>query len=182
MEQSHTAFAERLDDAEPAPPPPAAEEAMPEPAEAAAAAPPAESPALSAIQQDVSELTRDLATFASSMTGLVERVERLERALAEASADLGQLAEAARGPAAQPLRDLGGLIGELEAAGGSERLGPLIELLDNLTANPRDIELLLKLSQQTDTLQQVLRLQTRLAEVGPMTRDALRRIVGPAPS
>lgn len=162
----------------PEPVPPPERQRKPKPA---ATAPEPAVPRLAAIQRDLSDLSRDLGSFATSVAGLVARVEQLERALAEAGSELGQLAEAARGPAAEPLRGMGGLISDAEAAGGPERLDPAIELLQQLAAQPRDIELLLKLSQQAAMLDDVLRLHLRLVAAGPKLSEALARVLGPAP-
>ena len=185
MESGHTAIAESIFDEEehrrsmeepepvsspPEPPPAAAVERRTPPVTGA--------PALEAIRRDLSDLNRDLGAFASSVAGLADRVERLEQSLAEVSADLGGLAQAARGPEAEPLRELSALVEEMEALGGPERLQPIIDLLDQLAAQPRDIELLLKLSQQAGALYDLMRLHLRLVAAGPKVREALGRIVG----
>jgi pSer/pThr/pTyr-binding forkhead associated (FHA) protein len=185
MESGYTAIGESIFDEEEHRRSSEEPEPAPAPAEPAASVeaerrtpPGAAVPALDVIRRDLSELNRDLGAFASSVAGLADRVERLERSLAEVSADLGQLAQAARGPEAEPLRELSGLLEETEAVGGPDRLQPIIDLLDQLAAQPRDIELLLKLSQQAGALYDLMRLHLRIVAAGPKVREALARIVG----
>ncbi|HYU18079.1 MAG TPA: FHA domain-containing protein [Chloroflexota bacterium] len=159
----------------PAESPPAAGRPSPEPGPPL---PSSATEALEAIRREFADLNRDLAAFASNLGDLAERVEGLERSLLEATSGLAGLAEAARGAQAQPLRDLQGFASELEAAGGPERLQPIVDLLDQLAAQPRDIELLLKLSQGAGTLNTLLRLHLRLVAAVPEIREALARIVG----
>jgi hypothetical protein len=130
---------------------------------------------LEQIRRDLSTLNRDLADFAGQLNGLADRVERLDASLAKASDDFGQVSEALRGPGGKPLADLKALLADMQAAGGPSAIRPVLEILEQLAGQPRDIELLLKLSQKTAVLDEILRLHVRIMEVAPAARDALDR-------
>ena len=133
---------------------------------------------LEVIRRDASDIGRDLEAAVSQLGGLAERVGGLERSLGEAGAALEALEGAVRGPAAQPLYDLATRLEELEATAAVDRLRPAAEVLDELAAQPRDIELLLRLAQQAGLLRDVLDVQAGLLRAAPEARVALRRILG----
>lgn len=128
-------------------------------------------------QQELGDVGRDLEALVAGLGGVSERVQRLERSLAEAGADLERLAAATRGPDAEPLRELAELLPELEWPERAERLEPTVDLMERLAAQPRDIELLLKLSQQVEAVSEVVRLHRRLATLAPRLRESLQRIL-----
>ena len=133
--------------------------------------------ALETVRADLSALSGDLAALVASLGGLSDRIGELERSVAQASQELGPLAEAARGPEAESLRELGGMLTAVQAAGAPEQLQPTLDILDQLAEQPRDIELLLKLSQQAPTLRELSRLHLHLAAAAPTIRAALDRLV-----
>jgi len=153
--------------AAPAPPTPA-----PEPP-----GPAARPESIEGLRRELGEVGSQLVGFAGTLSSLAERVERLEEALDEASGDLNRVTEAVRGPDATVLRELQGIVEEIESDGGQSGLDEAMNVLEQLAANPRDIELLLKLSQQAGTLEGALRVHGRLIAVAPRVRSSLSRLV-----
>jgi pSer/pThr/pTyr-binding forkhead associated (FHA) protein len=174
MESSHTTLGESLFEDEALPSPGPATPATAAELEPGAASSAGEGP-LEQIRRDLSDLNRDLADFAGQLNGLADRVERLDASLAKASDEFGQVSEALRGPGGKPLADLKALLADMQAAGGPSVIQPVLEILEQLAGQPRDIELLLKLSQRTAVLDEILRLHVRIMEVAPAARDALDR-------
>lgn len=133
--------------------------------------------ALDRIGPDLADVRRDLADLAAHLRGTAERVGQLEQDLGSATDDARRLADVARGPAAQPLRDLGGWLADADATLGPDRIRPTIDVLEQLAAQPRDIELLRELSRESETLRDLVRLHLRLMDAGPEIRDALERLL-----
>lgn len=186
-----------------APPPPAAAAAAvapapePEPAYVAPAAAPyvptpsassaPHSPAggsgstastLAALRQELTEVGQDLTTFSGTLGGLADRVERLERALDAATSDLASVADAIRGPDAAVLTELQGILADIEKTGDGSKLDDAVLVLEQLSAQPRDIELLLKLSQQAGAIESALRIHGRLVAAAPRLQATLARLTG----
>ena len=97
---------------------------------------------------ELSEVGQELGTFSGTLGGLADRVERLERALDAATGDLDSVADAIRGPDAAVLMELQGILADVERAATARASTTAIKVLEQLSSQPRDIELLLKLSQQ----------------------------------
>jgi hypothetical protein len=156
------------------PPPPPPVTAPPDPVPPR---PQARPESVDGLRRELAEVGSQLVGFAGTLGGLADRVERLEQALDEASGDLNRVAEAVRGPDATVLRELQGIIEEIERDGDEAGLEEAMNVLEQLSSNPRDIELLLKLSQQAQTLEGALRVHGRLIAVAPRVRASLGRLV-----
>jgi pSer/pThr/pTyr-binding forkhead associated (FHA) protein len=131
---------------------------------------------IDALRRELSEVGGALVGFAGTLGGLADRVERLEHALDEASGDLNRVSEAVRGPDATVLRELQGILEEIERDGNTG-LDEAMQVLSQLAAQPRDIELLLKLSQQAGAIESALRIHGRLVAIAPRIRASLARLV-----
>jgi hypothetical protein len=129
------------------------------------------------LRRELSDVGGQLLDFAGSLGGLADRVERLEQALDAASGDFNRVAEAVRGPDAAVLRELQSIVEDIERGGGSASVEEAMQVLTELAAQPRDIELLLKLSQQAAALEGALRIHGRLIAVAPRVRASLARLV-----
>jgi len=132
---------------------------------------------LEALRRELNDVGGDLVAFAGTLNGLAERVERLEQALDAASGDLDRVAEAVRGPDATVLRELQGILDEIERDTDTPSLDEAMRVLGQLSAQPRDIELLLRLSQQAGAIESALRIHGRLVAVAPRVRASLARLV-----
>jgi FHA domain-containing protein/zinc ribbon protein len=159
----------------------------PPPVEPAASSPPrssasssggSTSAALDALRRELSDVGQELGTFSGTLGGLVDRVERLERALDAATGDLESVADAIRGPDAAVLIELQGILADIERADDGPKLDDALTVLEQLTAQPRDIELLLKLSQQAGAIETALRIHGRLVAAAPSLRTSLARLTG----
>ena len=125
---------------------------VPEPVDAAPA-PGSTAAALESLRRELSEVGEELGTFSGTLGGLADRVERLERALDAATGDLDSVADAIRGPDAAVLMELQGILADVERAAEGPSLDDAVVVLEQLTSQPRDIELLLKLSQQAGAIE-----------------------------
>jgi hypothetical protein len=134
--------------------------------------------ALESLRRELSEVGQELGTFSGTLGGLVDRVERLERALDAATGDLESVADAIRGPDAAVLIELQGILADIERADDGPQLDEALTVLEQLTAQPRDIELLLKLSQQAGAIESALRIHGRLVAAAPSLRTSLARLTG----
>ena len=104
--------------------------------------------ALDSLRRELGDVGQELATFSGTLGGLADRVERLERALDAATGDLASVADAIRGPDAAVLKELQGILTDIERVADGPSIDEAMKVLEQLAAQPRDIELLLKLSQQ----------------------------------
>lgn len=200
IDGGHTSFAEGAlfedDEVSPAPRP-AAEREPVAPVSPARAFAPAAAPDVSAAQQgtgsapggstsaaleslrrELTEVGQELGAFSGTLSGLADRVERLERALDAATGDLASVADAIRGPDAAVLKELQGIVGEIERTSEGAQLDEAAKVLEQLAAQPRDIELLLKLSQQAGAIEGALRVHGRLVAAAPRLRSTLARLTG----
>jgi predicted component of type VI protein secretion system len=134
--------------------------------------------ALESLRRELSEVGQELGTFSGTLGGLADRVERLERALDAATGDLDSVADAIRGPDASVLMELQGILADVERAAEGPSLDDAIQVLEQLTSQPRDIELLLKLSQQAGAIESALRIHGRLVAAAPKLRTSLARLTG----
>jgi pSer/pThr/pTyr-binding forkhead associated (FHA) protein len=134
--------------------------------------------ALDALRRELNEVGQELGTFSGTLGGLADRVERLERALDAATGDLASVADAIRGPDASVLKELQGIVADVERAGEGPSLDDAVKVLEQLSSQPRDIELLLKLSQQAAALEGALRIHGRLVAAAPGLRTTLARLTG----
>jgi hypothetical protein len=132
--------------------------------------------ALESLRRELSEVGEELGSFSGTLGGLADRVERLERALDSATGDLDSVADAIRGPDAAVLMELQGILTDIERAADSPALEEAIRVLEQLSAQPRDIELLLKLSQQAGAIESALRIHGRLVAAAPNLRTSLDRL------
>ena len=181
----------------PAPPPPAPEPVPVPPPVAvtppASQVPPAAAPSgpatpsggngatastLASLRRELTEVGHDLTTFSGTLGELADRVERLERALDAATSELASVADAIRGPDAAVLTELQGILADIEHANDGSKLDEAMQVLEQLTAQPRDIELLLKLSQQVGALESALRIHGRLVAAAPRLQATLARLTG----
>lgn len=133
---------------------------------------------LAALRQELTDVGQDLTTFSSTLGGLADRMERLERALDAATSDLASVADAIRGPDAAVLTELQGILADIEKAGDGPKLDDAVLVLEQLSAQPRDIELLLKLSQQAGAIESALRIHGRLVAAAPRLQATLARLTG----
>jgi predicted component of type VI protein secretion system len=186
MDSGHTAIQDGLvfEDDYVSPPqrpdtPPPVEPAASSPPRSAASSPGGStSAALDALRRELSDVGQELGTFSGTLGGLVDRVERLERALDAATGDLESVADAIRGPDAAVLIELQGILADIERADDGPKLDDALTVLEQLTAQPRDIELLLKLSQQAGAIETALRIHGRLVAAAPSLRTSLARLTG----
>jgi len=132
---------------------------------------------LEALRRELNDVGGDLVAFAGTLNGLAERVETLEQALDAASTDLDRVAEAVRGPDATVLRELQGILDEIERDTDTTSLDEAMRVLGQLASQPRDIELLLRLSQPAGAIESALRIHGRLVAVAPRVRASLARLV-----
>jgi pSer/pThr/pTyr-binding forkhead associated (FHA) protein len=133
---------------------------------------------LESLRRELSEVGQELGTFSGTLGGLADRVERLERALDAATGDLESIADAIRGPDAAVLMELQGILSEIEDVGDGPNLEEAVKVLEQLSSQPRDIELLLKLSQQAGAIESALRIHGRLVAAAPSLRTSLARLTG----
>jgi hypothetical protein len=192
MDAGHTALADSLSFEEDVLPPPghesspAASESAnqskrdPAPSASPRSASPSEgtstSAALESLRHELGQVGMELGTFSGTLTGLVDRVERLERALDAATGDLESVAEAIRGPDAAVLKELQGILADIEHGTDGGSLDEAVKVLEQLASHPRDIELLLKLSQQAGAIESALRIHGRLVAAAPRLRTTLARL------
>lgn len=134
--------------------------------------------ALESLRRELSEVGEELGTFSGTLGGLADRVERLERALDAATGDLDSVADALRGPDAAVLIELQGILADIERAADGPTLDEAVAVLEQLSSQPRDIELLLKLSQQAGAIESALRIHGRLVAAAPRLRTSLARLTG----
>jgi predicted component of type VI protein secretion system len=148
------------------------------PAPASTPVPPSRSTtaALESLRRELSEVGEELGSFSGTLGGLADRVERLERALDSATGDLDSVADAIRGPDAAVLMELQGILADIERGADGPALDEAIKVLEQLSAQPRDIELLLKLSQQAGAIESALRIHGRLVAAAPNLRTSLARL------
>jgi pSer/pThr/pTyr-binding forkhead associated (FHA) protein len=200
MDSGHTAIADSIDfedDLSPPPQPSSTSPSVSQPAadESKAAAQPSPGPrsssasastpasgstaaTLESLRRELSEVGQELGTFSGTLGGLADRVERLERALDAATGDLESIADAIRGPDAAVLMELQGILAEIEDVGDGPNLEEAVKVLEQLSSQPRDIELLLKLSQQASAIESALRIHGRLVAAAPSLRTSLARLTG----
>jgi hypothetical protein len=134
--------------------------------------------ALDGLRRELIEVGRDLQTFSGTLGGIADRVERLERALDAATGDLAQLADAIKGPDGTVLKELQGIIVDIERLAEGPALDDALKVLEQLASAPRDIELLLKLSQQASAIETALRIHGRMVAAAPRLRTTLARLTG----
>lgn len=136
------------------------------------------SAALESLRRELMEVGQELGTFSGTLGGLADRVERLERALDAATGDLASVADAIRGPDGMVLKELQGILADIEKAADGPQLEEAVKVLEQLAAQPRDIELLLKLSQQAGSIESALRIHGRLVAAAPRLQNTLARLTG----
>jgi hypothetical protein len=134
------------------------------------------SAALESLRRELTEVGQELGAFSGTLGGLADRVDRLERTLDAATGDLASVADAIRGPDATVLKELQGILGDIERAGDGPQLDEAVKVLEQLAAQPRDIELLLKLSQQAGAIESALRIHGRLVAAAPRLGSTLARL------
>ena len=134
--------------------------------------------ALDSLRRELIEVGEELGTFSGTLGGLADRVERLERALDTATGDLDSVADAIRGPDAAVLMELQGILADIERAHEGPPLDDAVTVLEQLASQPRDIELLLKLSQQASAIEGALQIHGRLVAAAPRLRTSLARLTG----
>lgn len=132
--------------------------------------------ALTSLRRELTEVGQDLTSFSTTLTSLADRVERLERNLDLATSDLASVADAIKGPDAAVLTELQGILFDIEKAADGPKLSDALAVLEQLAAQPRDIELLLKLSQQAGALESALRIHGRLVAAAPRLQATLARL------
>ena len=74
--------------------------------------------------------------------------------------------------------ELQGILADVERAAEGPSLDDAVVVLEQLTSQPRDIELLLKLSQQAGAIESALRIHGRLVAAAPQLRTSLARLTG----
>jgi len=151
---------------------------VPVPAASLSATSGATSDTLASLRRELVDVGSDLTGFSGTLGGLADRVERLERALDEATSELASVADAIRGPDAAVLKELQGILSDIERAGDGSTLDDALLVLEQLSAQPRDIELLLKLSQQAGAIESALRIHGRLVAAAPRLGTTLARLTG----
>jgi len=134
--------------------------------------------ALDSLRRELSEVGEELGAFSGTLGGLADRVERLERALDAATGDLDSVAAAISGPDAAVLMELQGILNDIERAADGPTLDEAVKVLEQLTSQPRDIELLLRLSQQAGAIESALQIHGRLVAAAPRLRTSLARLTG----
>ena len=134
--------------------------------------------ALESLRRELSAVGEELGAFSGTLSGLADRVERLERSLDAATGDLDSVADAIRGPDAAVLMELQGILADIERTATGPQLDDIVRVLEQLSAQPRDIELLLKLSQQASALEGALQIHGRLVAAAPRLRTSLARLTG----
>jgi len=132
---------------------------------------------LAAIGVGLAEVARDVRATQAGLDGLVERLTALEGQLHHVRDEIEPLEDLARGPLAQTLRDLDGLLDEVGTIDRRPGIRELTQTLEELGRQPRDIELLRQLSEHAGSLNDLLRLQGRLAALGPDAHEVLKRIL-----
>jgi hypothetical protein len=133
---------------------------------------------LDGLRKELTDVGRDLQTFSGTLGSIADRVERLERALDVATGDLAQLADAIKGPDGTVLKELQGIIVDIERLAEGPALDDALKVLEQLASAPRDIELLLKLSQQASAIETALRIHGRMVAAAPRLRTTLARLTG----
>jgi hypothetical protein len=134
--------------------------------------------ALESLRHELTDVGHELSSFSGTLGGLADRVERLERALDAATGDLASVADAIRGPDSGVLKELQGILSDIERLAEGPSLDDAVKVLEQLSAQPRDIELLLKLSQQASSIESALRIHGRLVAAAPQLRTTLARLTG----
>ncbi|MDP8922293.1 MAG: hypothetical protein M3O34_05375, partial [Chloroflexota bacterium] len=122
----------------------------------------------------LADVGRDLASLAETANRLAERVRQLEAALA---VEPGRPAGAARFTADDriALTEFRRLLGDLRAVGDPEAATAAANLLDELSRQPRDVELLLSMSRQAPVMAVVVRQHAYLMRLAPLLDEALGR-------
>ncbi|MCC7371914.1 MAG: FHA domain-containing protein [Chloroflexi bacterium] len=131
---------------------------------------------LASLRRELSEVGQDLTGFSSTLTALADRVERLELGLDTATSDLAAVADAIKGPDAAVLTELQGILADIDRAAEGPKLSDALVVLEQLAAQPRDIELLLRLSQQAGAIEGALRIHGRLVAAAPRLQATLARL------
>jgi hypothetical protein len=168
--------------AAPAPPAPMSSASAANVSDMSVARPPTPAPAgstsaaLESLRRELTEVGQELGAFSGTLGGLADRVDRLERTLDAATGDLASVADAIRGPDAAVLKELQGIAVDIEKAADGPHLDDAIKVLEQLATQPRDIELLLKLSQQAGAIESALRIHGRLVAAAPRLRNTLARL------
>lgn len=196
MDPSHTALSESPVFEDEVSPPVPSRPATPPPVSRPAAAAPSPSPLsspsrgrssgasvpggstaaqLDSLRRELTEVGRDLQTFSGTLGGIADKVERLERALDASTGDLAQLADTIKGPEGTVLKELQGILADVDRIDGPA-LETALTVLEQLAAQPRDIELLLKLSQQVSSIEAALRIHGRLVAAAPRLTTTLNRL------
>lgn len=156
------------------PAPPAAASAGIEPAGSSKTS----SPSLESAGDQVQQLKADLAALVTNLSAFTDRVEAFEAQIVQARVELGAMQDAARDAGAVPLRELRSILLSADAAGGTDRLNEIVGIIDDLADKPRDIDLLLQLSQHAADLRELLRVYAQLMSKAPDIRQALERLAG----
>ena len=134
------------------------------------------SAALESLRREIQAVGQDLASFSGTLGGLADRVERLAGALDAATGNLASVADAIRGPDSSVLKELQGIVDEIERGRDGPSLDEAVKVLEQLASQPRDIELLLKLSHQAAAIESALRIHGRMVAAAPRLRSTLARL------
>jgi hypothetical protein len=133
---------------------------------------------IESLRKELLSVGQDLASFSGTLGGLADRIEGLEKALDAATGDLANVADAVRGPDSAVLKELQGILDDIEKGKDGPRLDDAIKVLELLSSQPRDIDLLLKLSHQAAALESALRIHGRVVSAAPRLKATLTRLTG----
>lgn len=131
---------------------------------------------MASLRQELAAVGTDLTDFSGTLGSLADRVDRLERALDDATSELAAVADAVRGPDASVLKELQGIVADIQHASTGPQLSDAMQVLEQLASQPRDIELLLRLSQQAGAVESALRIHGRLVAAAPQLGATLARL------
>ena len=124
----------------------------------------------------LADVRRDLASLADMAGRLADRVRQLEAAL---DVEPGRPSNAGGSPSDDTvaLVEFRRLLRDLHTVGDPEAATAAANLLDQLSRQPRDVELLLSISRQAPIMAVVLRQHAYLMRLAPLLDEALGRVL-----
>lgn len=141
-----------------------------------AGAPPT-SDALGDTVDQLAALKSDLAAVSGDLAKAVERLSALESSIRSAGQRIAPLQELQGSEAIETVEALRSALAAFVAAGGGTKSTEIQTLVNELVEKPRDIDVLLKLSQRASELSELLRAGAALVALMPRVRPLLDKLL-----